>query len=68
MKYLHVRPEVQIHPVAVENQINRTKTIWMGLDYGQELQALSEKCHDQCIFVGLTESWQQNDSGQFVIK
>ena len=32
MKYLHVGIEFQIHPLAVDDQINRTETIWIRLD------------------------------------
>ena len=32
MKYLHVRIGFQIHPLAVDDQKNRTKTIWIRLD------------------------------------
>ena len=32
MKYLHVRIDFQIHPLAVGDRVNMTKTIWIRLD------------------------------------
>ena len=42
MKYLHLRKEFLIHPLAVDDQINRTETIWIRVPNNNRFTLLDQ--------------------------